>query len=289
MKSALLALTLSAAGNAKNIVELAQDTPQLSTLVAAVVAADLVDTLSAPGSLTVFAPTNDAFAALPAGVLDDLLKPENKAALQQVLTYHVLGQEFKYLDEAGKLVDGYKPSCGGVFNSLAALPVTITQRGVGPFGSPQTISQSNIEADNGLVHIVNGVLLPSLVETGRLINITSYNDGHSRLPGGNCQEKYRKGQFDIQEGKCYNRKFVGQDVNSNDQRAYCTCVPGHGSDCYTYKVVSYQYPSTDGTCQNPPSTNELCVGQEKSDFIQGCGNYFGEILVFQCPQDMVVV
>merc|ERR1711862_298534 len=77
----------------KNIVELAQSVDSLSTLVSAVVAGDLVDTLSSPGPFTVFAPTNKAFAALPAGTLDSLMKPENKDQLVDILTYHVLGQE----------------------------------------------------------------------------------------------------------------------------------------------------------------------------------------------------
>merc|ERR1712232_876441 len=73
-----------------NIVELAQSVDDLSTLVAAVVAGDLVETLSSPGPFTVFAPTNEAFGALPAGTLDGLLKPENKDQLVDILTYHVL-------------------------------------------------------------------------------------------------------------------------------------------------------------------------------------------------------
>merc|ERR1712113_211340 len=73
-----------------NIVELAQSVDDLSTLVAAVVAGDLVETLSSPGPFTVFAPTNEAFGALPEGTLDSLLKPENKASLVDILTYHVL-------------------------------------------------------------------------------------------------------------------------------------------------------------------------------------------------------
>merc|ERR1712099_23553 len=73
-----------------NIVELAQSVDDLSTLVAAVVAGDLAETLSSPGPFTVFAPTNEGFAALPAGTLDTLLKPENKGQLVDILTYHVL-------------------------------------------------------------------------------------------------------------------------------------------------------------------------------------------------------
>merc|ERR1712007_379769 len=81
-----------------NIVELAQATTDLSTLVTAVVAGDLVDTLSSPGPFTVFAPTNEGFAALPAGTGESLLKPENKAQLVDILTYHVLGSEVKSTD-----------------------------------------------------------------------------------------------------------------------------------------------------------------------------------------------
>merc|ERR1712091_673693 len=81
-----------------NIVELAQSVDDLSTLVSAVVAADLADTLSSPGPFTVFAPTNKAFAALPAGTLDDLMKPANKAELVDILTYHVLPVE-AYADD----------------------------------------------------------------------------------------------------------------------------------------------------------------------------------------------
>merc|ERR1719486_1414974 len=73
-----------------NIVELAQSVDDLSTLVAAVVAGDLAETLSSPGPFTVFAPTNEAFGALPEGTLDSLLKPENKDQLVDILTYHVL-------------------------------------------------------------------------------------------------------------------------------------------------------------------------------------------------------
>merc|ERR1712147_309350 len=77
----------------QNIVELAESVPSLSTLVAAVVAGDLADTLSSPGPFTVFAPTNDAFGKLPAGTLTKLMKPENKKELVDILTYHVLPEE----------------------------------------------------------------------------------------------------------------------------------------------------------------------------------------------------
>merc|ERR1711862_382369 len=93
-----------------NIVELAQSVPDLATLVAAVVAGDLVDTLSSPGPFTVFAPTNEAFGALPAGTLDSLLKPENKDQLVDILTYHVLPEQVLSTDlkifQSVKTVEG---------------------------------------------------------------------------------------------------------------------------------------------------------------------------------------
>merc|ERR1719321_1145942 len=91
-------LSAATAASTPNIVELAQSVDDLSTLVTAVVAADLADTLSSPGPFTVFAPTNDGFAALPAGTVDSLLKPENKAQLADILTYHVLASEVKSTD-----------------------------------------------------------------------------------------------------------------------------------------------------------------------------------------------
>merc|ERR1712203_394211 len=81
-----------------NIVELAQSVDSLSTLVAAVVAGDLAETLSSPGPFTVFAPTNDGFGKLPAGTVDTLLKPENKAQLVDISTYHVLPAQVKSTD-----------------------------------------------------------------------------------------------------------------------------------------------------------------------------------------------
>merc|ERR1711937_809314 len=93
-----------------NIVELAQSVDDLSTLVTAVVAADLADTLSSPGPFTVFAPTNEAFGALPDGTLDSLLKPENKAQLADILTFHVLPEQVLSTDlkpfQAVKTVEG---------------------------------------------------------------------------------------------------------------------------------------------------------------------------------------
>merc|ERR1712199_141548 len=93
-----------------NIVKLAESVKDLSTLVAAVVAGDLADTLSSPGPFTVFAPTNEAFAALPAGTLEKLMKPESKKELIDILTYHVLPEAVYSTDlqssQAVKTVEG---------------------------------------------------------------------------------------------------------------------------------------------------------------------------------------
>merc|ERR1712160_192713 len=138
-----------------NIVELAQSVDDLSTLVAAVVAGDLVDTLSSPGPFTVFAPTNAAFGALPQGTLDTLLKPENKDQLVDILTYHVLPsqvlstdlQEFQVVSTVeGKnlLVTKYEGAVGV---------------GAGFLDLKTVIAADNM-ASNGVAHIIDGVMLP---------------------------------------------------------------------------------------------------------------------------------
>merc|ERR1712019_58281 len=118
----------SLADKKPNIVELAQSVDDLSTLVAGVVAADLVDTLSSPGPFTVFAPTNEGFAALPEGTLDTLLKPENKDQLVDILTYHVLPAQVLSTDlkffQSVKTVEGknvHVTKWGGVVQVGASL------------------------------------------------------------------------------------------------------------------------------------------------------------------------
>jgi len=138
-----------------NIVELAQSVDDLSTLVAAVVAGDLVETLSSPGPFTVFAPTNEAFGALPAGTLDDLLKPENKATLVDILTYHVLPAQVLSTDLK-------------TFQSVTTVegkPVhVIKYHGevkVGPsIHDLKKVTGADNLASNGVAHIIDGVLLP---------------------------------------------------------------------------------------------------------------------------------
>merc|ERR1712019_42490 len=149
-----------------NLVQLAQGNDDLSTLVAAVVAADLADTLSGAGPFTVFAPTNEGFAKLPAGTVDTLLKPENKAQLVDILTYHVLPEEVDSKDlkvfQSVKTVEGK--------------PLHVLKRGgkvgVGPsIRDLKQVTAADNKASNGVVHIIDGVLLPPSGLTSATPNI----------------------------------------------------------------------------------------------------------------------
>lgn len=135
----------------QTIVELAQATPDLSTLVDAVVAADLAETLSGDGPFTVFAPTNEAFAALPEGTLDDLLKPENKEKLAGILTYHVVAGDVM----ASDLSDGQK------IKTVQGdeLTVKIMADGTVMINDAKVVT-ADVEASNGVVHVIDAVLLP---------------------------------------------------------------------------------------------------------------------------------
>merc|ERR1719272_910525 len=140
-----------------NIVELAQSVDDLSTLVAAVVAGDLVDTLSSPGPFTVFAPTNEGFAALPAGTLDSLMKPANKGQLVDILTYHVLSGKVLSTDldlfQEVTTVEGKKLKIQ-VFGGKVQVGASLSSADL-----KQVTAADNL-ASNGVVHIINGVLLP---------------------------------------------------------------------------------------------------------------------------------
>eukprot|EP00756_Hemistasia_phaeocysticola_P033883 Hpha_TRINITY_DN16489_c0_g1::TRINITY_DN16489_c0_g1_i5::g.159441::m.159441 len=133
----------------KTIVELAVATPDLSTLVSALKAGDLVKTLSGPGPFTVFAPTNEAFAALPKEVLAALLKPENKADLVKVLTYHVAAGEV----HSDQLKDGEK------IVTIEGQDVTAHVSKAGVKINNATVTSADNDASNGVVHIVDKVLL----------------------------------------------------------------------------------------------------------------------------------
>ncbi|MEM7724302.1 MAG: fasciclin domain-containing protein [Pseudomonadota bacterium] len=135
---------------AGTIVDVAVATPQLSTLVAAVTAAGLVDTLSSPGPFTVFAPTDDAFAALPAGTVEGLLN--DIPALTNILTYHVSGALYPASALLGQR--GRVPTVQGEF-----LHIDATGGGVVINGSTNVITP-DVNASNGVVHLIDSVLLP---------------------------------------------------------------------------------------------------------------------------------
>lgn len=138
-----------------NIVVVASDTPALSTLVTAVKAASLVETLQGTGPYTVFAPTNDAFAALPAGTLDTLLKPENVEQLKSVLTYHVVPGKVLAQDlKDGQVITTVQ---GGTLTvKIADGKVYL----IDAKGNQVMVEKADVNADNGVVHVVGGVLLP---------------------------------------------------------------------------------------------------------------------------------
>lgn len=149
-------------GAKKTVVETAVASPQHKTLVAAVTAADLVSTLNAAGPFTVFAPTDGAFAALPAGTVDMLLKPENKAKLQGVLTYHVVPGKVK----ADQLTSLIKSSGGAArLKTLAGgeLVARIVDDKVvltDATGGTATVVATDIAASNGIIHATDAVSLP---------------------------------------------------------------------------------------------------------------------------------
>jgi len=135
---------------AQDIVKTIQSNPDLSTLATAVGVAGLEQTLEGPGPFTVFAPTNEAFSALPAGVLANLLKPTNKAALIDVLTYHVLGNEVP----SQKLLDGE------MLRTLEQKYVTVRIAGKAILINTALVTTADVQASNGVIHIIDAVLLP---------------------------------------------------------------------------------------------------------------------------------
>lgn len=164
------ALTLSACSNGSEkametttgemtpgtIVDVASAAGNFGTLVAAVTAADLVETLSGPGPFTVFAPTDEAFAALPAGVLDALLLPENKALLVKILTYHVVSGTVMAAD----VKDGDVATVEGQTVKLS------TMDGVSVNGAK--VIAADVAASNGVIHAIDAVILPPGVDVAKL-------------------------------------------------------------------------------------------------------------------------
>jgi len=147
----------------KNIIQNAVNSKDHTTLVAAVKAAGLVDTLSGPGPFTVFAPTNAAFAKLPAGTVDNLLKPENKATLTKVLTYHVVPGRMT----AVKLMKAVKEGEGEAhLKTVAGEDLTVKEAGPGKLtitdakGGMARVTIADVLQSNGVIHVVDKVLLP---------------------------------------------------------------------------------------------------------------------------------
>ena len=177
LASLAIALTLSVAGASafaqvmvggaqmlpsKDIIDNAVNSKDHTTLVAAVKAAGLVDTLKSAGPFTVFAPTNAAFAALPAGTVDTLLKPENKAMLSSILTYHVVAGKMDAAALTKAIMDGkgtasLKTVAGGTLTAKASGgKVMVTDEK----GGTATVTIADVYQSNGVIHVVDKVLLP---------------------------------------------------------------------------------------------------------------------------------
>lgn len=146
----------------RNIVENASKSKDHTTLVAAVKAADLVETLSGPGPFTVFAPTNAAFKKLPAGTVDTLLKPENKATLSSILTYHVVpgnvnaGALVRLIAAGGGQATVTTVQGGTLTARMAGKSVTLTDAK----GSTAKVTIADVRQSNGIIHVIDGVLQP---------------------------------------------------------------------------------------------------------------------------------
>jgi len=160
---AALLLSINAMAQAtKDIVEVAAGSKEHTTLVAAIKAADLVTTLKGQGPFTVFAPTNDAFAKLPAGTLDNLLMPKNKSKLAGILTYHVVAGNLNAKAVMAAIKDGGGKAvlttvAGGKLTAKVVNgKVVLTDEK----GGKATVTATNLEATNGVIHVINKVLMP---------------------------------------------------------------------------------------------------------------------------------
>ena len=146
----------------KDIVQVASGSDQFSTLVAAVKAADLVSTLQSDGPFTVFAPTNSAFAKLPSGTIESLLKAENKPTLSKILTYHVVAGKFKAHDVVDAIQKNngkfsVKTVSGGTLTaSLNGSTVLLTDEN----GNVSAVTKTDLSATNGVIHVIDSVVLP---------------------------------------------------------------------------------------------------------------------------------
>lgn len=140
----------SVSAKAQDIVDTAIAAGQFGTLVAAVQAAGLVDILKGDGPFTVFAPTDEAFAALPAGTVENLLKPENKDQLTAILTYHVVPGKIMSADIAGKTAE---------VTTVQGSDISVNAMN-GVMVDNATVVAADIEADNGVIHVIDQVVMP---------------------------------------------------------------------------------------------------------------------------------
>lgn len=147
--ASVIALTVTTGAKAADIVDTAVNAGQFKTLAAALTAAGLIETLKGKGPFTVFAPTDAAFAALPAGTLDDLLKPENKAKLTAILTYHVVPGKVMSMD----LKDDMRAK------TVQGSEVTIDLDGGAKVNDAKVVTP-DVAADNGVIHVIDKVILP---------------------------------------------------------------------------------------------------------------------------------
>ncbi|HEX8635459.1 MAG TPA: fasciclin domain-containing protein [Pyrinomonadaceae bacterium] len=147
----------------KTIVENAVESPIHTTLVAAVKAAGLVETLSGKGPFTVFAPTNDAFAKLPAGTVDTLVMPENKAMLTKILTYHVVAGKM----DSKKIAQAIKKGGGrATFKTVSGDTLTASMHGNGVMltdekGGTAMVTTADVYQSNGVIHVIDTVVMPN--------------------------------------------------------------------------------------------------------------------------------
>jgi uncharacterized surface protein with fasciclin (FAS1) repeats len=154
--------SIKASAQQKDVVDIAISSPAHTTLVAAVKAADLVSTLKGSGPFTVFAPTNDAFAKLPAGTVETLLKPENKAKLAGILTYHVVSGNLG----SKEVVEAIKKGNGkAVVTTVQGSQLTLTLDGskvkmTDANGNSAYVTAVDLVGSNGVIHVIDSVLLP---------------------------------------------------------------------------------------------------------------------------------
>ncbi len=147
----------------KNIVENAMNSPDHTTLVAAVKAAGLVETLEGPGPFTVFAPTNEAFDKLPAGTVDNLVKPENKDMLTKILTYHVVAGKLSAADLKKEIKEGHgeaslKTVSGGTLTAMMQGKDIVLKDEKGDVAK---VTIANVFQSNGVIHVIDTVLMPN--------------------------------------------------------------------------------------------------------------------------------